>query len=119
MPENTVYVGRGSAWGNPFRVGQTHMPAVLLHEVTAVRRGCFIEFSVAGRPGIPLVSFGEPLSLRRVISLYRGHCIEQIGPARIRDELRGKDLACWCRLDEPCHADVLLDLANAPTCEAA
>ena len=26
--------------------------------------------------------------------------------------LRGKDLACWCRLDQPCHADVLLELAN-------
>lgn len=27
-------------------------------------------------------------------------------------ELRGKNLACWCRLDQPCHADVLLELAN-------
>ena len=27
-------------------------------------------------------------------------------------ELRGKDLACWCPLDGPCHADVLLELAN-------
>ena len=27
--------------------------------------------------------------------------------------LRGRNLACWCRLDQPCHADVLLDLANA------
>lgn len=27
--------------------------------------------------------------------------------------LRGKDLACWCPLDKPCHADVLLRLANA------
>jgi hypothetical protein len=26
--------------------------------------------------------------------------------------LRGKDLACWCPLDQPCHADVLLELAN-------
>jgi len=30
-----------------------------------------------------------------------------------RDELRGKDLACWCALDYPCHADVLLEIANA------
>ena len=29
------------------------------------------------------------------------------------DELRGKDLACWCPLDKPCHADVLLEIANA------
>lgn len=27
-------------------------------------------------------------------------------------ELRGKNLACWCPLDSPCHADVLLELAN-------
>lgn len=27
--------------------------------------------------------------------------------------LRGKNLACWCALDKPCHADVLLELANA------
>jgi hypothetical protein len=30
------------------------------------------------------------------------------------DELRGKDLACWCPLDQLCHADVLLELANSP-----
>lgn len=28
--------------------------------------------------------------------------------------LRGKDLACWCRPGTPCHADVLLEIANAP-----
>lgn len=30
----------------------------------------------------------------------------------IRRELRGKTLACWCRLDQHCHADVLLEIAN-------
>jgi hypothetical protein len=30
----------------------------------------------------------------------------------IRRELRGRDLACYCPLDEPCHADVLLEFAN-------
>jgi hypothetical protein len=29
-----------------------------------------------------------------------------------RRELRGRDLACYCPLDEPCHADVLLEVAN-------
>jgi hypothetical protein len=27
--------------------------------------------------------------------------------------LRGKNLACWCAVGGPCHADVLLELANA------
>lgn len=31
---------------------------------------------------------------------------------QIRKHLRGKNLACWCRLDEACHADILLELAN-------
>lgn len=31
----------------------------------------------------------------------------------IRRELAGKNLACWCPLDGPCHADVLLEIANA------
>jgi hypothetical protein len=30
-----------------------------------------------------------------------------------REELRGMNLACWCALDGPCHADVLLEIANA------
>jgi len=30
----------------------------------------------------------------------------------VQKELKGKDLACWCRLDQPCHADVLLEIAN-------
>jgi hypothetical protein len=34
------------------------------------------------------------------------------------DEMRGKNLACFCRLGQPCHCDVLLDLANRPlVCE--
>jgi hypothetical protein len=32
----------------------------------------------------------------------------------IRRELRGKNLACYCELDAACHADVLLEIANAP-----
>ena len=31
---------------------------------------------------------------------------------RVRTELAGKNLACWCPLGEPCHADVLLEIAN-------
>jgi hypothetical protein len=35
-------------------------------------------------------------------------------------DLRGRDLACWCAPTFDCHADVLLELANAPLrCEAA
>lgn len=37
---------------------------------------------------------------------------DQMLQARIREELAGKNVACWCGLDEACHGDVLLELAN-------
>lgn len=119
MPDNTVYVGRPTRWGNPFRIGQTHMPAVHPSEVTAVKSGPFTHFSVDGRPGIPLIPFDKPLTPEDTVALFRGHAMEQIGPASIREALRGKNLACFCALDQPCHADVLLELANAPACTEA
>lgn len=36
---------------------------------------------------------------------------------RAKIDLCGKNLACWCALDQPCHADVLLELANSVTAE--
>jgi len=36
----------------------------------------------------------------------------EVAPLLNVQELRGKNLACFCRLDRPCHADVLLELAN-------
>lgn len=35
-------------------------------------------------------------------------------PAAIAKALRGFNLACWCKPGEPCHADILLEIANAP-----
>jgi hypothetical protein len=75
---------------------------------------------VAYDPPIPLIPFDAPLTLVDVISQYRAHVLEQAGISLIRSALRGKNLACWCPLDQPCHADVLLEIANRPlVCEAA
>jgi hypothetical protein len=76
MPLNTVYVGRPTKWGNPFRVG------LVANALEAVELFAAL-----------------PFSENRL--------------AEIRRELRGKNLACWCPLDQPCHADVLLRLANS------
>ena len=58
------------------------------------------------------------LVLRRLLLLpqLRSHTLLLLGlhaAPVIRAELRGKDLSCWCAPDLPCHADVLLELANA------
>lgn len=52
-----------------------------------------------------------------LVSLFREHLArpEQAAlVADIRATLRGKNLACWCPSDGPCHADVLLQVANEP-----
>ena len=82
MPLNTVYVGRPSKWGNPFRVGAPDVG-------------------------------GTPMTVEDTIRRYTCR-IEASGSWEgVKRELRGKNLACWCPLDEPCHADVLLRIANA------
>jgi hypothetical protein len=52
-------------------------------------------------------AYGLAESLRR----YRSHA-EAFDLATLRHDLAGHDLACWCPLDQPCHADVLFELAN-------
>jgi hypothetical protein len=37
----------------------------------------------------------------------------KVSAADVRRELAGCDLACWCPLDGPCHADFLIEIANA------
>ena len=91
MPENTIYVGRGSKWGNPHIVG-----------VSLERNG--------------------DGSYRRMtpadaVARYRDEYFpfwRQKNPKRFDvSELRGKNLACWCKPQEACHADVLLEVANS------
>lgn len=80
MPANTVYVGRPTKWGNPFRVGR---------DGTAVE--CVDKY-------------------RQKIG---GNIWTTPNNRDIKEDLRGKDLACWCPLSVPCHADVLLEIANS------
>lgn len=85
-PENTVVVARPSKWGNPFVIEEPSMDRE--HAVAAFRA---------------MMTSGSDLT--RLVMDYPE-------PDEIVDELAGKNLACWCRLDQPCHADVLLELAN-------
>ena len=56
-------------------------------------------------------------AVREVVDLYREDILcgrLPITQEMIVSELAGHDLACWCDLDRPCHADVLIEIANAP-----
>jgi Domain of unknown function (DUF4326) len=73
-----------------------------------------------GRPtpwGNPFVVGKDVATAAEAVARYRQWLVDtaagQALAARARRELGGKDVACWCRLDQPCHGDVLLALANA------
>lgn len=60
-----------------------------------------------GTPGAP--------SPEAAVSLFRDYLAlaRQAGIVeQAREELKGHSLACWCPLDQSCHADVLLELVN-------
>jgi hypothetical protein len=88
MPEGAVYVGRPSKWGNPF-----------LAKGIECSRSAAVE------------AFLDMLTRAPVGDGRWGQAGETVHDT-IRRELAGRDLACWCPLDAPCHADVLLKIAN-------
>lgn len=97
MPPDTVKVARPGKWGNKFRIGDIveHIAPPNIIEMIHVR---------TARDAVDLYADWIEMHLRQHPEIMR--------PAL--DELRGKNLACWCPLSEPCHADVLLQIANAP-----
>ena len=95
-PDNVVIVARPSAWGNPFKVGDPGVPDA----ATAVHK--FSEWLT------PYRHQGKPVHESKMHDFL----LSQANIEAIRSDLRGKDLACYCDLDQLCHADVLLEIAN-------
>lgn len=91
MPENTVKVDRTTKWGNPFIVGEH-----------GTRADCVYLFDLL-LGGLICVTKDNAAAQEAYLAMAR----------RDREQLRGKNLACWCPLDAPCHADVLIVMANA------
>lgn len=100
-PEGAIVVARPSKWGNPFRVADAVEWGAARDESHAV--GVVVESFRRWLDGSDYDWFGTESD--RCRSEMLAHL----------DELRGHDLACWCPLDRPCHADVLLEMANRVT----
>jgi hypothetical protein len=90
-PEDAVYVGQPSKWGNPFKWEENIDFTANEAQAKAQAAGTFRQWLNGGV---------------KIWPIERRWILEHL------PELRGKDLACWCALDQPCHADVLLELAN-------
>lgn len=83
LPDGAVSVARPGRWGNPFIVGTAEN--------------------------------GGNISPTKAVQSFRAALLEDRLAIRVPDvkrELRGRMLACWCHPNSPCHADVLLEVAN-------
>ena len=67
-----------------------------------------------GRP----TKWGNPykvseVGLRDALGLYGAWLITKLlEDPKFLEPLRGKDLVCWCPLDQPCHADIIIEFLN-------
>lgn len=95
MPANTVYVGRGSEWGNPFVVGIDGDHAEVVRK-----------FEKYFQPYTHAKGSIEDF----YISVGRFEHAKNV--------LKGKNLACWCKESDICHADYLLKLVNDNSSDA-
>jgi hypothetical protein len=125
MPEGAVYVGRPTTFGNPFQ---------------AYKCDCCGFWDVRDDNGVtylvdhqyvrqahirsnPSTWTTQREATRESVRLYNDELTYWVGGRMSWDptfrlavmQLGGCDLACWCPLDQPCHADVLLELANPTT----
>ena len=113
MPVGARYVGRPTRWGNPFRIYHGHS---VIGPPWAVAReswwhlppeACLAGYITSSRTmtAVDVVApFHDLLQVRR-----------RDEPARLREWLAplvGVDLACWCPIGQPCHADILIAAAN-------
>lgn len=90
-PSGVIVVARPTIWGNPLAVGDPGIPD---------RDAAVAEFE---NRLVDRERYGEPFGYPSI--------------ARIRQELAGRDLACWCPLPEPgqpdlCHRRILIEIAN-------
>lgn len=97
MPDNTTYVGRPSKWGNPFVVRKLGDEFFICLEDGG-------EKTMVNEDRTYKTEHEAKLVATRLYGTIMAHI--DVSP------LRGRNLACWCKNDEPCHADILLKLAN-------
>lgn len=101
-----VNVARPSKWGSPFKPGEEYLVTRYTEADVAT---CWEKVIRVTAPNAEAVKqlYGLALMSHEMRERYR-----LPSPEEIVCHLRGKNLACWCPLDQPCHADVLLEMAN-------
>lgn len=113
VPDGAVYVGRAhpglkqSPFANPWCVRKA------VHSIDGTDRGWVVSWHRNQRDTLAGIHETRDGAVRRAVDAFETHLT---GRPELRvlaaGELRGKDLACWCKPDQPCHADILLEIAN-------
>lgn len=99
LPPGAVKVDRTTRFGNPYRIHER----VNLKQMK--RWGW--NFSPSGRKCVC------HSSAEAVARFHHALLWDEAIHDFLRKELGGRDLACWCSPDQPCHADVLMEIANS------
>jgi hypothetical protein len=105
MPENTVSVTIPGKWGNPFKVvgdmiyGYAGHRRKILNPWVYIKQGDIVEC-------LKLYKEWMDGKWDSGIVTPRQWTLAEF------NELRGKNLCCWCKIGAPCHADVLLEICN-------
>lgn len=104
-PDGAIYVGPGSRWGNPARIGIARDPETLKPVGWSVYNPDTYQYGSTHREQVE--ARAEAVSHYQVWLTQRPAWTDAA-----RRELAGRDLMCWCPEDQPCHVDVLLDVAG-------
>ena len=110
QPENTKYVGRGTYWGNPFKIGEAYKNRAW---IACMFEPCdWYELKIRVQGGI--ISD----TIDGCLWFYRIHLktLQRMYPDDFKnklDALRKYDyLSCFCPLTERCHVDVILEILS-------
>ncbi len=112
MPIDSVYVGRGSKWGNPFKITGDMVYVDAGHRRKILDKWV-LYYDSGGHTTRDVVKLFKDLVMDS-----NSHEVESEIKERFKwmhdniKILEGKKLACWCSLDSCCHADVLIELSN-------
>jgi hypothetical protein len=108
-PEGAIYVGRPTPFGNPYQLTRIGTVWVV-----------FVQVEDADKPVTVSTVFDERQARLVAVDGFRAMFRTPGGAEQAEyfaRELHGRDLLCWCAPDMPCHADVLLDIANTTALE--
>lgn len=102
MPANTKYVGRPTKWGNPYEINKDEENGK-----------CSVWHNNNGSPILIIGGVSEETALQVALDKYADYIRRYISYGHLNiDELKGKNLACFCSLSSRCHADILLELCR-------